>query len=332
MGLQDLIMSDADPMEVYPGDQLAASPKGLLNIILAKGHPVTATKQLRNLGRVIESSVTRNMQLPPVPLYKLTPEDIAKFPSLKDVTHVQVNGNNRQGLYERAGVPMFSRMMERNPSSNAMIDAAVNSADLALGYESPFQQGILDMLKVEPNVVMKSQDELADFYEPWAKKNFPEAVSELIGERPFINVPSQGGWMGEMTNPSGNMEIPWTPWKDWIKTLKEEGKYTGRPYADLSEVASTNLDPAKRWMANELLKKKEFYGMENLDASNKIFKWASGSHETVPSYLNQQFIEQLPFEDLPMDAGRAYIRSFPNAEERKFSLEAEAEIRKKLGL
>lgn len=331
---QQGVMSDADPMQVTGGDQLAGYNNLIEYINVLKGHPITATKQLRNLGRIAEGVSSKNpykgiVQLPPVPWLRMTAEDYINYPYLRDkaITHVGLNGNNRENFYSYLNQPVLGE--EVTKISPNMRDMSIEQAISSSKWEEPQQLPFLNADKLPFSEKRAFQGDFTDqarkYWGDIEAGSIPTATSGLIGQRPFMILNKNGGWMQEMVRPSGNGGVNWQPLAESqaLATAKNPLVKSMEDYQDW--IRNNDPNPVRRWINDQMMapEARVYKGYQNFDPDHKMLDLPdmNTTTPTIPSYLDTRFRAGLPGADLPIDLQTPAIRTMSSQDEMRQMLE-----------
>ena len=295
------VVTDADPMQVGTGDQLAGYNNLIEYINVLKGHPITAPKQWRNFGKIAEgvsSLGTKGLvQLPPVPWYKLTEEDLIKYPYLraKNISHIGLNGNNRENFYSYLDQPVLG-------------EEVMNLSPKMRDFQGDFT------------------DQAKKYWKDIESEDVPNAVRGLVGKRPFILKDNAGGWMQEMTQPSGNGEIKWNPFEE-SQTLAKSKQPNLKSEQDYQEwIRHSDPNPVRRWMTEQMATPEatKYKGYTFLKPEHRLFDLPTLNdiYAPIPKHLDTELRGALPAFDLPIDLESNAVRTFSSPEETKAMMDA----------
>lgn len=328
------VVTDADPMQVGTGDQLAGYNNLIEYINVLKGHPITAPKQWRNFGKIAEgvsSLGTKGLvQLPPVPWYKLTEEDLIKYPYLraKNISHIGLNGNNRENFYSYLDQPVLGEeVMNLSPKMRDLsIEQAINSSK----WEEPQQVRFINANKMPISELRDFQGDFTDqakkYWKDIESEDVPNAVRGLVGKRPFILKDNAGGWMQEMTQPSGNGEIKWNPFEE-SQTLAKSKQPNLKSEQDYQEwIRHSDPNPVRRWMTEQMATPEatKYKGYTFLKPEHRLFDLPTLNdiYAPIPKHLDTELRGALPAFDLPIDLESNAVRTFSSPEETKAMMDA----------
>lgn len=320
-GLDDTA-NDFGPQEVIPGEQYASvltNPALITGANVLKSHLPTITKQLRAGIRAAETMDRGNPLVfgDDLPVGKVTDAMKLRYPQLKDVDYIFINGNNREAYYTKAGSPIIMRLMDLDNRSEKVLDEIVERAVAHSQFDTPAPMNLIEGRDLREKEAREIGNQVGEYAQSHfgvnSGKTLQQGLADHVGLRPFLYDKDKGGRFQEIYYRSGNEGEPiWRPDQELDKALMfpHPDVPQGVPLKEqMGWLAKNDKNGMVRWLASihEALAKppsKDLLNTHMLSNKDKAITFQTGKDaennllsQTLPGYLDHLYgLHDLPTE------------------------------------